>query len=194
MVTGDERRLTFLVGGARSGKSRMAVEMASGAGEVVFLATASPSDEEMARRVERHRAERPAHWTTVEAPLDVARTIREEIPPDATVVLDCLTLWVSNLLASRAENPGGTDRGKGRDDEEYVLSRADELLDAMEDRGRRWVVVSNEVGAGLHPDTALGRRYRDLLGLVNQRVSREADRAYLVVAGRALRLERPPGR
>lgn len=193
MLTADEPRLTFLVGGARSGKSRMAVEMASGDGDVVFLATASPSDEEMARRVERHRAERPDDWLTLEAPLDLAGTIRDEVPADATVVLDCLTLWVSNLLAARVEDDDGEGGQDGRDVEEHVLSRTEEVLSCIGERGRRWLVVSNEVGTGLHPNTALGRCYRDLLGLVNQRVSRAADRAYLVVAGRTLTLERPAG-
>lgn len=194
MVRSDEHRLTFLVGGARSGKSRWAVELAAGAGDVVFLATANPSDDEMARRVERHRAERPDHWTTVEAPLDLPGTIRAEVPSDATVILDCLTLWVSNLLGARGETAAGSEGEHERSAEEHVLDRTGELLSAIGERGRRWVVVSNEVGTGLHPNTALGRRYRDLLGLVNQRVSREADRAYLVVAGRTLALGSAPGR
>lgn len=192
MDTLGEGRLTFLLGGARSGKSRMAVDMARAADNVVFLATARPSDPEMARRVERHRAERPDDWRTVEAPLQLPRTIRASVREDDTVILDCLTLWVSNVFveyegSGEEAGPGGGDAG-----EDDILSRTDELISAIRSCGRRWIVVSNEVGTGLHPDTALGRRYRDLLGLVNQRVSRSADRAFLVVAGRPLALDRAP--
>lgn len=177
----SEPRVRFLLGGARSGKSRLAVRLARGDGDVLFLATARPEDDEMAARVERHRQERPDDWRTVEAPLRLPETIREAVEPRDTVVLDCLTLWVSNLMAEG-------------EPEERVLARSDDLVAAIAARGRRWIVVSNEVGSGLHPDTRLGRRYRDLLGLVNQRVAAAADRAHLVVAGRLLDLEPPaPG-
>lgn len=191
-ATKGEPRMLFLVGGARSGKSRLAVRLADGDPDVLFLATARPADEEMEIRVERHREERPEAWTTAEVPLGLPEMIRERVEPRHTVVLDCLTLWVSNLMAEEA---GGADGGDGEDRaerEEHILARADDLAAAMAQHGRRWIVVSNEVGTGLHPRTRLGRRYRDLLGQVNQRIAAAADRALLVVAGRVLELEAPP--
>lgn len=187
--TGEADRVVFLVGGARSGKSRLAVAMAESDPEVLFLATARPADEEMRERVARHRRERPDHWETVEEPLALASTIRRRVGDGQTVILDCLTLWVSNLLA---ELPDSSTSDEGVDPEEAVLARTEGLLSAMGENGHRWIVVSNEVGTGLHPDTSLGRTYRDLLGLVNQRVASAADRAYFLVAGQALELSEPP--
>lgn len=178
-------RVRFLVGGARSGKSRLAVEMARSDDEVLFLATARGSDEDMRRRIARHRDERPDGWRTLEVPVRLREAIGREVTPRQTVILDCLTLWVSNLMTGR-------DGAERFDAEGRVLKRADALADAIAVYGRRWIVVSNEVGTGLHPDTALGRRYRDLLGLVNQRIADAADQAYLVVAGQLLPLRRPP--
>ncbi|MDX1577009.1 MAG: bifunctional adenosylcobinamide kinase/adenosylcobinamide-phosphate guanylyltransferase [Gemmatimonadota bacterium] len=178
-------RVRFLVGGARSGKSRLAVEMARSATEVLFVATARGSDEDMRRRIARHREERPAEWRTLEAPVRLPEAIRRDVTPRQTVILDCLTFWVSNLMAER-----GTETESVL--EERVLERADALVEAIGDHGRRWIVVSNEVGTGLHPETPVGRRYRDLLGQVNQRIADAADRSLLVVAGQVLPLRPAP--
>jgi adenosylcobinamide kinase / adenosylcobinamide-phosphate guanylyltransferase len=168
--------LTFLVGGARSGKSSLAVRLAAEAGgPVVFVATTEARDEEMAARIERHRGERPADWSTVEALLDLAGALAAA-PADACVVLDCLTLWTSNALEA-----GWSD--------ETVERVAEEVAALAAARTAPTVVVSNEVGLGVVPDTPLGRRYRDVHGRVNAVFAAAAERAFLVVAGRALELE-----
>ncbi len=170
--------LTLLLGGARSGKSTLAVRRAKATGApVVFVATAEARDDEMAARIARHRAERPAHWQTVEAPLDLADALRRASPDDV-VVVDCLSLWVSNLLET-----GLTD-----DD---LQRRAEEVAALAAARTGATIAVSNEVGMGIVPMHELGRRYRDVLGRVNATWAEAADEAVLVVAGRALALEAP---
>ena len=157
--------LVVYVGGARSGKSRLAVERATAEGApVVFVATGEAGDEEMAERIARHRAERPAEWETVEEPLALERALREA-PSDATVLVDCLSLWVAN---------GGGDAA---------------ALDAAAARAALTIAVTNEVGLGIVPANALARDYRDTLGRVNAAWVAAADEAYFVVAGRTLRLE-----
>jgi adenosyl cobinamide kinase/adenosyl cobinamide phosphate guanylyltransferase len=167
--------LLFLTGGARSGKSRLAVELAaSGDRDVVVIVTAETLDEEMAEKIARHRAERPAHWRTIEAPIELTAAVGAA-GAGACVIVDCLTLWVANLM------------GAGRTDRE-IERAADELASAALRDGPT-IVVSNEVGAGIVPDNASARRYRDLLGRVNAIVAAAANRSALVVAGRALALE-----
>jgi adenosyl cobinamide kinase/adenosyl cobinamide phosphate guanylyltransferase len=145
--------LTFLLGGARSGKSALAVRSASSwSGPVVFVATGTAVDEEMAERIRRHRAERPPGWTTVEEPVQLHEVVRG-VPTDACLLVDCLSLWVANVLEAMT------------------------------------VVVSNEVGLGVVPETPLGRRYRDVLGRVNAIFADAASEPLLVVAGRKIRLE-----
>jgi adenosylcobinamide kinase/adenosylcobinamide-phosphate guanylyltransferase len=124
----------------------------------------------MRDRIARHRAERPREWLTVEEPLDVAGTCRRLLPQLDLIVVDCLTVWVANLL----------DRGR---DDAAVLSDADELAAVVGERGVSLIVVSNEVGEGVHPPTAIGLRFRDLLGAVNQRIAAAADLVTLMVAG-----------
>lgn len=171
------RGLTLLLGGARSGKSSLAVELGRRhGGDVVVIATAVALDDDLAERIERHRAERPG-WPTVEEPLELERALAEA-PHDALVIVDCLTLWVSNLL------------WQGRADDEIAeLARA-AATRAASRRGPT-VAISNEVGWGVHPETALGRRYRDVLGRVNQTWAGAAERAFVLVAGRVVRLDDP---
>lgn len=180
--------LTFLLGGVRSGKSARAVALAdalAGAGgRVLFAATAQAVDDDMARRIAAHRAERPAHWQTIEAPLDLAGALARALtagePPCAAVVVDCLTLWTSNLLLSLAEP---------RDAETLAAARIAEVLAvaaAPAASTPRWIVVSNEVGLGVVPGTPLGVYFRDALGRVNQRVAAVADEVTLMVAGLAV--------
>jgi adenosyl cobinamide kinase/adenosyl cobinamide phosphate guanylyltransferase len=157
--------LTFLVGGARSGKSSLAVRLAAASGApVVFIATAEARDGEMADRIAHHRAERPPEWATVEEPLELRAAI-EAAPAHACVLVDCLSLWVANLL----------EHGREPDLQVPV-------------RGGPTIAVSNEVGLGVVPATPLGRAYRDVLGRVNAVWAEAADEAYFVVAGKALRL------
>ena len=167
---------TFLLGGARSGKSALAVRLASQhRGPVAFVATAEPRDEEMAARIDEHRATRPSSWTTVEALVEPARAIAG-LPHDAFVILDCLTLWVSNELGA------GIASGE-------VLRRAEELAGDLEERPSASVVVSNEVGLGIVPLNDVARAYRDLLGRVNTAFATRASRSLFVVAGLGLPLE-----
>jgi adenosylcobinamide kinase / adenosylcobinamide-phosphate guanylyltransferase len=168
--------LTFLLGGARSGKSALAVETARAwSGQVLFVATGIARDEEMAARIARHRAERPADWTTVEEPTRLVEAL-QEAAPDHLVLVDCLSLWVANLLEQGWED-------------DSVESEARSAAGAAACREAPTVVVSNEVGLGVVPATPLGRRYRDLLGRVNAIFADEADESSFVVAGRRLRLE-----
>jgi len=165
--------LVLLLGGARSGKSAMAVRLASDSqAPVTFIATASAGDEEMAERIRRHRESRAREWNTVEAPLDVLGPIRATAAGDF-IVIDCLTLWVVNLLG---EGAGAAD----------IEGAAGEMLGEL--RARDCVVVTNEVGLGIVPVNELARRFRDVLGDVNARFAAAADRAVLMVAGRALDL------
>jgi adenosyl cobinamide kinase/adenosyl cobinamide phosphate guanylyltransferase len=175
------KELILLLGGARSGKSTQAVRLGKEHGDVVFVATAEPRDEEMKARIATHREERPATWTTIEAPVHLAGAVSRAAPGVGAVVLDCLTLWVSNLLLLRESDPGAGAA---------ILADAEILLERYGAGTATWIVVSNEVGLGLVPDTALGRRYRDVLGGVNQRFAERADRVLLMVAGIAVDLKR----
>jgi adenosylcobinamide kinase / adenosylcobinamide-phosphate guanylyltransferase len=168
--------LTFLLGGARSGKSALAARLASEwEGPVLVLATAEARDDaELAVRIARHRHERPAAWTTVEEPLDLVGELRRA-PAGAFLVVDCLTFWAANALEA------------GRSHEQ-VERAAGEAAALAAGRASPTVVVSNEVGMGIVPDTPLGRSFRDLQGRVNTIFAARADRACLVVAGRALEL------
>ncbi len=160
----------FILGGARSGKSRFAVSDAALSRRVAFVATARAADDDMARRIARHRAERPRHWKTVEEPYDLVRRLTELEDAFDAVVVDCLTLWVSNRLLR-----GDTD--------DAILDGAEALGKLIGRRASTLTLVSNEVGAGVHPETELGLRFRDLLGFVNQRVAAACDRVVLMVAG-----------
>ncbi|HEV8676803.1 MAG TPA: bifunctional adenosylcobinamide kinase/adenosylcobinamide-phosphate guanylyltransferase [Methylomirabilota bacterium] len=175
-------RTVLVLGGVRAGKSAYAVDRAQRAeGRVAFVATAEARDPEMAARVARHRAERPAHWATVEAPLALTAVLADLDGKADVVVVDCLTLWVANLLD---RDPTLSDAAVGRQTEGLVA--------VMARRAFELVLVSNEVGAGVHPETALGRRFRDALGLVNQAIARAADEVVLLVAGCPLWLKGAP--
>jgi adenosylcobinamide kinase / adenosylcobinamide-phosphate guanylyltransferase len=168
--------LVVLLGGARSGKSTLALELATGAGTAVtFVATAEALDDEMAARIARHRAERPAGWASVEEPLELGRALAG-VEPGSTCIVDCLTLWVSNMLL----------RG---DAEQAIVDAAATCAREAAAREGLTIAVSNEVGLGIVPATPLGRTYRDVLGAVNKAWVAAADWAGLVVAGRILRLE-----
>lgn len=168
--------LTVLLGGARSGKSELSSRLASASGRaVVVIVTGEDRDEEMAERIRRHRAARPPAWQTVEAPRSLLGAVRD-VDPDAFVMLDCLTLWVSNTIEA------------GLDDDE-IVGEAREIAMTLAKRGASCVVVTNEVGLGIVPLNPLARRYRDVLGRVNAAFVREAERAFFVVAGRGLPLE-----
>jgi adenosylcobinamide kinase/adenosylcobinamide-phosphate guanylyltransferase len=168
--------LTLILGGARSGKSSFAEQIAREGGKsVLFIATATAGDEEMARRIRNHQASRPAGWQTLELPHAIGSHLVQ--PVDGVVIVDCMTLLVSNLLLSLPENTP----------DEVVLHKLqieiDELTAAQIRCGGQWLVVSNEVGLGLVPPYPLGRVYRDALGFANQALARAASRVILMVAG-----------
>ncbi len=174
--------LTLILGGARAGKSDFAVRLARASGRpVIYCATAEARDEEMATRIAVHRATRPTGWRTVEAPLDPAAALAEIATAGDLLVLDCVTLWVSNMVLAAGE-PYGT-RAEG-----VILAAVERLLAWRADRGCALVAVSNEVGLGEVPLTPLGRAYRDALGRANRALAAAADEAYWVVAGLALPL------
>ncbi len=168
------QRLTLILGGARSGKSDFAQALARkrGGDAVVFVATAEARDEEMRARIEAHRARRPAAWQTLEAPREVARTLQNAQGEPQVVVIDCLTLLVSNVLLT--DESGAEAR---------LTDEVDALIAWKRTHSVEMIVVSNEVGMGLVPAYPLGRVYRDRLGVFNQRVAREADDVFLMVAG-----------
>lgn len=177
-------RLTLILGGARSGKSSYAVRLAKGKGQsVTFLATAQPLDAEMQARIQKHKEERPANWETLEIPLQIVAAIpqiRSEL-----VILDCLTLWVSNLLMEYV-----TDERVDEASFFQGLQRETEaLLQAIRRSEQEWLVVSNEVGLGLVPVYPIGRVYRDALGWVNQQFAAEADEVLWMVAGIAVKVK-----
>ena len=169
--------ITFLTGGARSGKSTVAAGLAGrGGGPVRFIATARPDDHEMAQRIEEHRRDRPAAWSVVEEPIDLVRAV-ETAGDSESVVIDCVTLWISNLMVER--------------DDPTILGMVDAAVAAIVGRTGHTIVVSNEVGSGLVPMDPVGRRFRDLQGRANQRFAGAADVAYMVVSGRLLPLQDP---
>lgn len=173
--------LFLVTGGARSGKSRHAEELAkSFGGEVVYVATLEDDDEEMSRRIENHKSRRPDSWRTVEAPLDVVKAIGG--PEERVVLLDCLSGWVSNLLLAHEED--GEEAVL-----EAVIGAVDELLVAVRESEKTVVAVTNEVGSGVVPEYSLGRWYRDALGLANQRMAAEADAVCLMAVGLPLVLK-----
>lgn len=169
-----EKQLILILGGARSGKSACAEDLARQGERTLFVATAEALDDDMKRRIEKHRARRPAAWDTLEEPLDPVAAIPSALAGHDTLLIDCLTLWVSNLLLQP---------GDDADAETEILSRAGALLDLYDRTEARWILVSNEVGLGVAPATELGRNYRDVLGRVNQLFASRADKVYLMVAG-----------
>lgn len=166
--------LTLVLGGARSGKSRYAHSLCDDAKEVVFLATArAEGDEEMQARIERHRTERPREWQTIEEPLAVVSAVRGS-NPTATVLVDCVTNWLANLTWEHRTL-------SVEEQQKRILSEVTELAGAASER--QVIAVSNEVGGGIVPESPVGRSFRDLQGIANQLLAREAGLVVLMVAG-----------
>lgn len=174
--------LSLIIGGARSGKSRFAQSLCSSASRVIYLATARPEDAEMADRIRRHRESRPPDWVTVEEPLEIGRAVESYAGECDVLLLDCLTLWLSNFCwVHRDETPAEIERA--------ALAEVSRLAVAS---GRcHAVVVTNEVGSGLVPDAAICRLFRDVQGFVNQQVACSADWVYHVVAGIPVPIKQP---
>lgn len=163
--------MTFVLGGVRSGKSRFAQRIASGSGGVIFIATAKPSDPEMELRIERHRKSRPAAWRTLEVPVDLDAAIAGLQDPNQLALVDCLTVYLANVMS------------KAQGKESVIKDHTERLCSALKETRASVILVSNEVGSGVHATTATGRFYCDLLGELNQRVAGLADNVILMVAG-----------
>ena len=174
----DERssHLCLVLGGARSGKSRLALTLAGQALPKVFLATGVPGDEEMAARIRRHQRDRDSSWETQEIPIDVSGWLKTHGSVYGTVVIDCLTLWLSNLLDSGIQSS-------------QVPAHTDELMGSVRTVPGTVVLVSNEVGMGIVPGDAVTRQFRDLAGTMNQRVASAADAVYFAVSGLPLKVK-----
>lgn len=171
------KSITLILGGARSGKSHFAQRLAALHSPVAFVATARPSDDEMRRKIERHKAERPAEWSTIEEPLALETVLQHEASNFSLLLIDCLTLYTSNLMTAENNDP------------EAVLRRASRFCEMLPSVGSSVLLVSNEVGAGIVPMHPLGRMFRDLLGEINQRVAAVADNVLLMTAGLPLVLK-----
>jgi adenosylcobinamide kinase/adenosylcobinamide-phosphate guanylyltransferase len=183
--------LTLVLGGARSGKSRYAQSLCDSSSLVIYIATArveeSAGDNEMRERIARHRADRPAEWRTVEEPLDLSRAVREA-PIEANLLIDCATIWISNLMWEFREEPA-TEQNN------LIFLEIDHLIDNVRRRAEKSrtagevIIVSNEVGSGLVPEHPVARAFRDLQGFANQRLANAADNVVFIVAGLPLRLK-----
>jgi adenosylcobinamide kinase/adenosylcobinamide-phosphate guanylyltransferase len=171
-------RLILILGGARSGKSTFAQELAAqlAGDKVLFVATAQAADQEMRERIEKHQRERPAGWETLEVPRSIGQSIQVCAGQPEAILIDCLTLLVSNLVVS-VPDPFAAEV------EQQVVAEVDELIECAEQFSGTTIIVSNEVGLGLVPPYPLGRAYRDLLGKANQILAQTADQVYFMVAG-----------
>lgn len=182
-----------MLGGARSGKSSFAQRLgATSDKRVAFIATATASDEDMRTRIAHHRASRPAAWPTIEEPLDLASALQHAAQRADIILLDCITLWLSNWLARTGEVNLDEDPTTGVHLSEEALAEVERLLATLDTLGvnKTLLVVSNEVGLGIVPMHPLSRTYRDILGRINQRLAQRAERVYLLIAGLAVDLKK----
>lgn len=177
-MTNRCKQITLILGGARSGKSSHAQHLAEATGKsVTYLATAQPLDDEMSRRIQKHRGERPAQWETLEIPHAIAAQasrIQTEV-----VILDCITLLITNLMMQHVQD----DLVEEEPFLSAVRQEIDELIILLHERKQDWIIVSNEVGLGLVPAYQMGRVYRDAIGWANQQLARQADTVLFMVAG-----------
>ena len=192
-------QLILILGGARSGKSAFAERLAASSGRTVtYIATATAGDDEMRTRIAHHRASRPREWHTIEEPLDLAGAVRQAYRFADVLLLDCVTLWLGNMLS---QEPGQRENDDKSIEElritsdlfdEACLKQVEALLAVVQsaEPNKTLIVVTNEVGLGVVPAYPLGRVYRDTLGYVNQRLAQAADRVYLMVAGMAVDIKR----
>ena len=172
----ERSKLIFVLGGAASGKSQAALDLAGQRGSRAFVATGQALDREMKARIERHQATRSSDWETVEIPTDIGMWIGRQGLSYQSIIIDCLTLWLSNLKGQRVRDS-------------TIVDATEDLLLAIRRTSARVVIVSNELGLGLVPATKAVRAFRDLAGRINQQVAAEADEVYLVVSGLPLRLK-----
>ena len=176
-------KLIFILGGARSGKSSFAQSLAERSGKsATFIATAQALDGEMSTRIKKHQGDRPADWVTLEIPFNIPEYLQVNPIRTDTVLLDCVTLLVSNLLMRFTQD----DLVDAEKTMQAVDNEIDQLLSCIAEHEQDWIVISNEVGLGIVPAYQMGRVYRDLLGKANQRLARAADEVYWMAAGIAV--------
>ena len=168
-------KIVFVIGGAKSGKSSFALDRAQSlSGRKAYIATAEPLDDEMKERIEKHKRQRGEDWDTFEEPLHIDLVLKKMSDDYSVVIIDCLTLWLSNLLLGK----------------ENSEAKMNDLVSSLKNcSGQTIFVVSNEVGMGIVPDNALSRMFRDLAGTVNQKMAELADEVYLVTAGIPIRIK-----
>jgi adenosylcobinamide kinase/adenosylcobinamide-phosphate guanylyltransferase len=176
-----DKKIVLILGGARSGKSSYAQQLAAQrGGRVLFCATAQPLDEEMRERIRAHRKSRPANWSTIETAQGLAAALQDETSKYDTVIIDCITLLTANCMGAD-EDPAIAENAVG--------AEVDSLIDMMQPSACSFILVSNEAGSGIVPDNKLARTYRDALGKANQRLARAADEVILMTAGLPLKLK-----
>lgn len=164
-------KIVYICGGARSGKSTFALKLAKEKNLcVAFIATGEPKDKEMKERIAKHRLKRPKAWTTFEEPVDLAGLVNKVGTGFQVILIDCLTLWVSNLLLKKTPH-------------EMIAQRAARLIEALRKTKATAVIVTNEVGLGIVPDNRLARDFRDIAGRINQLIASESDEAYFMISG-----------
>lgn len=183
-------KCSLIIGGARSGKSRFAQELAmSLSDKVLFAATAEPLNEDMQNRIARHKSERPQTWQTIEVPTDLASQIKHHLEDKEVVIIDCLTLLTSNVLLGQSRGFSDENRIEEQAVENQLMTKIEALIDLMNKSNAIFIIVSNEVGLGLVPDNDIARIYRDLLGRVNQAIAQYADEVYFLLAGITLKVK-----
>jgi adenosylcobinamide kinase/adenosylcobinamide-phosphate guanylyltransferase len=171
----------LITGGARAGKSSYAQKLAAASGgRVLFVATGEAKDEDMRLRIEKHKKSRPANWDTLEAPCEVGKAIDERTGEYAVIVIDCITMLVSNVMLGAGDETAA---------ESEVIKEIDSLINTMQSKSSAFILVSNEVGLGIVPDNEMSRTYRDLLGRANQLLAQCADEVYLLIAGIPLKIK-----
>src|SRR5437588_440477 len=188
-----DSQLILVLGGVRSGKSTFAQRLAQRSEcSVAFIATATASDEDMRDRITLHRAARPPHWHTIEEPLKLSEALHQAADVADVILLDCITVWLSNWLFSQGDPHDVEAAAISSHYTEGALNAIEELLTTLAtlDSSKTLIIVTNEVGLGIVPAYALGRIYRDILGLVNQRLAAAAARVYLMVAGLGVDIKR----
>jgi len=183
-------RSILILGGARSGKSRYALELAQEmSGKVLFVATAAAEDEEMRQRIEAHRRHRPGAWCTLEATRDIGRRIEHEAGDAGVVIIDCITLLLANIFGEQPDT--GAESFDSASLEVRASAEIDEIVACMKKVDAAFILVSNEVGWGLVPPNRMGRLYRDMLGKANQTLAQSVGEVYLMVAGFPLVIKAP---
>ena len=188
MKNNTTNKVILLLGGARSGKSSYAEGLARNSGEkVLFVATAEGGDEDMRLRIQKHRLARPPDWRTLEATSDIGSRIEDEIDDEKMVIIDCITLLVSNIFCRLDAQQFACISDS--DLEKQVTAEIKKIQDCLRKTEASFIIVSNEVGLGLVPDNRMGRLYRDLLGRANQMLAQSADEVYFMIAGIPLRVK-----